>query len=158
MRKMSPLKPRGSQSQKRSMSPSRKIMLQWKLQSPPQRQWPLNLIMVKQMHHHNHIRLSMIYWLILSVYLVLSIYYALQMSRKLKEALVMALMSPDLYKSCLKSTKICTSCLLAITFDEDDSFRGSEFHNQPLYDIIFSLTEFLISKVDLLCLTKKYSQ
>lgn len=155
---ISPLKPRGSQSQKRFVSPSRKIMLQWKLIYPHQRQWPLNLIMIKQRRHHNHIWLSMIYWLIFSLCGPLSIYYALQMSRKLRKVLVMALMCPDLYKSCLKSTKIWASCMLAITFDEDDFFLGFEFHNQPLYDIISSLIEFLISKVDPLCLTKKYSQ
>lgn len=90
------------------------------------------------------------------IYGPLSIYYALQMLRKLRKVLVMALMCPNLYKSYPKSTKICASCMLAITFDEDDFFLGSKFHNQPLYNIIFSLIE--LSKVDSLCLTKKYSQ
>ncbi|CAL9000408.1 unnamed protein product, partial [Prunus brigantina] len=60
----------------------------------------------------------------------LSVYDALQISIELREALVMALMSLDLYKSCFKSTdvhttetsKFCASCLAAITFGEDDYF------------------------------------
>ncbi|KAI5316794.1 hypothetical protein L3X38_036501 [Prunus dulcis] len=71
----------------------------------------------------------------------LSVYDALQMSRELREALVMALKSPDLYKSCFKSvdvhttetSKFCASCLAAITFGEDDFLLGSKFHNRPLY-------------------------
>ena len=55
----------------------------------------------------------------------------------------MALMSPDLYKSCFKSvdvhttetSKFCASCLAAITFGEDDFLLGSKFHNRPLYVI-----------------------
>ncbi|XP_020410272.1 uncharacterized protein LOC109946528 [Prunus persica] len=71
----------------------------------------------------------------------LSVYDALQMSRELREALVMALMNPNLYKSCFKSadvhttetSKFCASCLAAITFGEDDLLLGSRFHNRPLY-------------------------
>ncbi|CAL8989853.1 unnamed protein product [Prunus brigantina] len=71
----------------------------------------------------------------------LSVYDALQMSRELREALVMALMSPDLYKSCFKSadvhttetSKFCASCMAAITFGEDDFLLGSKSHNRPLY-------------------------
>ncbi|CAB4283071.1 unnamed protein product [Prunus armeniaca] len=36
----------------------------------------------------------------------LSVYDTLQMSRELSKALVMALMSPDLYKSCFKSADV----------------------------------------------------
>ncbi|KAI5324113.1 hypothetical protein L3X38_033186 [Prunus dulcis] len=72
---------------------------------------------------------------------LLSVYDSLQMSRELREALVVALMSPDLYKSCFKSAnvhttetlKFCASYLAMITFGEDDSLPGSKFHNQPLY-------------------------
>ncbi|CAL2257471.1 unnamed protein product [Prunus armeniaca] len=71
----------------------------------------------------------------------LSVYETLQMSRELREALVMALMSLDLYKSCFKSadvhttetSKFCASCLVAITFGEDDLLLRSKFHNRPLY-------------------------
>ncbi|CAL9019531.1 unnamed protein product [Prunus brigantina] len=71
----------------------------------------------------------------------LSVYDALQMSRELREALVMALMSPDLYKSCFKSadahttetSKFCASCLVANTFGEDDLLLGSKFQNRPFY-------------------------
>ncbi|KAI5317664.1 hypothetical protein L3X38_037371 [Prunus dulcis] len=71
----------------------------------------------------------------------LSVYDALQMSRELREALVMAVKSPDLYKSCFKSidvhttetSKFCALCLAAITFGEEDFLLGSKFHNRPLY-------------------------
>jgi len=71
----------------------------------------------------------------------LSVYDALQMSRELREALVMALISPDVYKPCFKSadvhtaetSKFCASCLAAITFGEEDFLLGSKFHNRPLY-------------------------
>ncbi|CAL9017106.1 unnamed protein product [Prunus brigantina] len=71
----------------------------------------------------------------------LSVYDALQMSRELREALVIALMSPDSYKSCFKSanvhttetSKFCASCMAAITFGEDDFLLGPKSHNRPLY-------------------------
>ncbi|CAL2227449.1 unnamed protein product [Prunus armeniaca] len=71
----------------------------------------------------------------------LSVYDALQMSRELREALVMALTSPDLYKSCFKSadvhtietSKFCASCMAVITFGEDDFLLESKCHNRPLY-------------------------
>ncbi|CAL2256599.1 unnamed protein product [Prunus armeniaca] len=71
----------------------------------------------------------------------LSVYDALKMSRELREALVMASMSPDSYKSYFKSadahttetSKFCASCMVAITFGEDDFLLGSKSHNRPLY-------------------------
>ncbi|KAI5338765.1 hypothetical protein L3X38_018037 [Prunus dulcis] len=71
----------------------------------------------------------------------LSVYDALQMLRELREALVMALMSPDSYKSCFKladvhtteTSKLCASCMAAITFGEDDFLLRSKSHNRPLY-------------------------
>ncbi|CAL8087438.1 unnamed protein product [Prunus armeniaca] len=71
----------------------------------------------------------------------LSVYDALQMSRELREALVMALMSPDLYKSCFKladvhrteTLRFCASCLATIYLCDDDFLLGSKFHNRPLY-------------------------
>ncbi|CAL2239402.1 unnamed protein product [Prunus armeniaca] len=75
------------------------------------------------------------------IFTPLSVYDALQMLGKLREAFVMPLMSLDLYKSCFKSVdvhttktlKFCVSCLAMIAFGEVDISLRSKFHNRPLY-------------------------
>ncbi|KAI5323156.1 hypothetical protein L3X38_032228 [Prunus dulcis] len=112
-------------NEKRLRYPSRKRLLQGKFHRPPKKRRTLSLIPVKQRSHLKSVPTS------------LSVYDALQMSRELSKAVVMALISPDLYKSCFKSAdvhtteilKFCASCLAAITFGEDDFLLGFKFSN-----------------------------
>lgn len=67
-----------------------------------------------------------------------SVHDALHMSRELREALIEALLSQDLYKEdvtevAMTSPRVCASCRACITFTEEDLMLGHEYHNRPLY-------------------------
>ena len=71
---------------------------------------------------------------------LLSVYNALQLSEELRRALILALLSPYVFKTEIDhiegqplSDKICASCLACITFSDEDLQLGKKFHNRPLY-------------------------
>ncbi|XP_062076034.1 uncharacterized protein LOC133780178 [Humulus lupulus] len=69
---------------------------------------------------------------------LLSVYDALQMSREHRNALVVALTSPEFYTEKIEpikptSLEMHTSCMACITFDDKDRQLGAALHNRPLY-------------------------
>ncbi|XP_060968195.1 uncharacterized protein LOC133035834 [Cannabis sativa] len=69
---------------------------------------------------------------------LLSVYDALQMSPEHRNALVVALTSPEFYTEKIEPMKSIslethTSCMACITFDDKDRQLGAALHNQPLY-------------------------
>ena len=71
---------------------------------------------------------------------LLSVYDALQLSEELRRALILALLSLDVFKTEIDhiegqplSSRICASCLACITFSDEDLQLGKKFHNRPLY-------------------------
>ncbi|PON60504.1 LOW QUALITY PROTEIN: hypothetical protein TorRG33x02_284680 [Trema orientale] len=69
---------------------------------------------------------------------LLSVYDALQMSPELRNALVVALTSPEFFKEKIESIgekqkSYSASCLACITFDDEDHQLGAAWHNRPLY-------------------------
>lgn len=71
---------------------------------------------------------------------LLSVYDALPMSKELREALIMALKSLEVFKTNFElaemattSPKYCACYLASIIFDEGDLVLGGEYHNRPPY-------------------------
>ena len=69
---------------------------------------------------------------------LLSVYDALQMSPEHRNALVVALTSPEFYTEKIEpikptSLEMHTSCMACITFDDKDRQLGAALHNRPLY-------------------------
>ena len=70
---------------------------------------------------------------------LLSVYNALQLSEELRRALILALLSPYVFKTEIDhiegqplSDKICASCLACITFSDEDLQLGKKFHNRQI--------------------------
>lgn len=86
---------------------------------------------------------------------LLSVYDALQMSPEHRNALVVALTSPEFYTEKIEplkptSLEMHTSCMACITFDDKDRQLGAALHNRPLY-VTGMLANVRVSRIMLDC-------